>query len=86
MHELSLAMHLVDLALEHAAKFPGCKVQRAHVRIGHWACVHPPSLQSSVAMASEGTAMEGAEVTFEHFEGRELELAWIELTEQDAQP
>ena len=59
MHELSIAMALVEMATEEAEK-RGVRVRAAHVRLGTLSGVVKEALMSAYEMASEGTLLEGA--------------------------
>ena len=59
MHELSIAMSLVDLAQEEAGR-QGGRVCALHVRIGALAGVVPEALLASYEMASFQTPLEGS--------------------------
>lgn len=58
MHELSIAMSLVEMAAEEAEK-RGARVIAAHVRIGRLSGVVKEALMAAYEMASEGTPLEG---------------------------
>lgn len=78
MHELSIALSLVDLAREEAAKHEG-RVCALHLKIGALAGVVPEALEGSFEMASAETTLEGARLVIERAEGRELELVALEI-------
>jgi hydrogenase nickel incorporation protein HypA/HybF len=58
VHELSIAVALVDLAAEEAER-RGARVVAAHVKVGVLSGVVKDALISAYEMASEGTALEG---------------------------
>jgi hydrogenase nickel incorporation protein HypA/HybF len=64
MHELSIALSLVDLAREEAEKHGG-RVCALHVRIGALAGVVPEALLASYEMASADTPLEGSRLVIE---------------------
>jgi len=64
MHELSIAMALVDMAAEEAEK-RGARVVAAHVRLGILSGVVKEALVSAYQMASEGTAVEGTSLVID---------------------
>ena len=58
MHELSIAMSLVEMAAEEAEK-RGARVLATHVKLGMLSGVVKEALMSAYEMASEGTPLEG---------------------------
>jgi hydrogenase nickel incorporation protein HypA/HybF len=59
MHELSIALSIVDVAAEEAAR-RGVKVAAVHLRLGPLSGVVKEALLSAWELAREGTALEGA--------------------------
>lgn len=57
MHELGVALELVELATERAG---GARVRRLVIEVGVLAAVLPEALQFCFASASAGTPLEGA--------------------------
>ena len=64
MHELSIALSLVDVAQEEAIRL-GARVCVVHVRIGALAGVVPEALQASYEMACAATSLEGSRLVIE---------------------
>jgi hydrogenase nickel incorporation protein HypA/HybF len=64
MHELSIAMSLVDLAQEEAERLGG-RVCALHLRIGALSGVVPEALLASYEMASFETPLEGSRLIIE---------------------
>ena len=64
MHELSIAMSLVEMATEEAGR-QGARVLTAYVRLGALSGVVKEALQSSYEMASEGTPLDGSALVIE---------------------
>lgn len=62
MHELSIAVKLVELSCEHASVYDDAEIAAIHIAIGVLAQVHEGSLRSGFEIASEGTAAAGAEL------------------------
>ena len=60
MHELAIAESVVGTVTE---RLPGTKVTRVHLEIGVLSGVVPDSIQFCFDLATEGTALEGAELT-----------------------
>jgi hydrogenase nickel incorporation protein HypA/HybF len=64
LHELSIAMSIVDMAEEEARRQKG-KVVAVHLRLGQLSGVVKDALLSCYGMASAGTALEGSELRVE---------------------
>ncbi len=60
MHELSIAMSLIDVACEEAARLGGPRVEALQVRVGRLSGVVREALAFSFEIASKDTAIEGA--------------------------
>ena len=65
MHELSIAVSIVEMAQEESARRGGVQVQAVHLRLGLLSGVAKEALLSCFAMASEATALEGAQLLIE---------------------
>ena len=72
MHELSVAVELVELALAEARRLGDVRVVAVHLRLGPLAGVVEPALLFSFDVAAAGTALEGARLEIEH----EPVVAW----------
>ena len=64
MHELSIAMSIVDAASEEAERHPG-RVTAVHVKLGPLSGVVKEALNSAFELAREGSALAEAEMLFE---------------------
>src|SRR6185295_10786345 len=64
MHELSIAVSLIDMAAEEAERL-GVRVEALHVRLGPLSGVVSDALLFSFDLAAEGTAIEGARLEIE---------------------
>lgn len=64
MHELSIALSLVDLACEEAERL-NARVDALHLRIGALSGVVVEALEFSFALATAGTAIDGARLVVE---------------------
>jgi hydrogenase nickel incorporation protein HypA/HybF len=64
MHELSIALSLLDLVEEEAAR-RGCRVAAIHLRLGPLAGVVREALTSAYELAREGTPMAETELVVE---------------------
>lgn len=62
MHELSIAMNVVDIAARHAAEAGATRVTSVTLRIGALAAVHDDALRHGFALAREGTPLADAEL------------------------
>lgn len=60
MHELSIAVALVEAACEKAAELGGVRVEALHLRLGALSGVVKDALLFSFEIASKDTAVEGA--------------------------
>ena len=81
MHELSIALSLVDLACEEKERRQLPTVQALHLRVGSLSGVVRDALLFSFDMATAGTCIEGARLKVEETPGQELELFAMEVTE-----
>ena len=66
MHELSIAMALIDLAGEASRRLGGSRIEAVHVSIGPLAGVVEEALTFSFEVAAAGTALEGARLLVHH--------------------
>jgi hydrogenase nickel incorporation protein HypA/HybF len=66
MHELSIALELVELAGEAAARLDCPSLVALHVRLGPMAGVVEDALAFSFELAAAGTPAEGARLVIEH--------------------
>lgn len=64
MHELSIALNLLDLVAEEAARQDG-RIVAVHLRLGPLAGVVKEALESAYQLAREGTGQEAAELVIE---------------------
>jgi hydrogenase nickel incorporation protein HypA/HybF len=65
MHELSIAMSIVDLAQEEAQRRGGVQIRAIHLRLGLLSGVVKDALLSSYEMACEGTCLAGSQLVVE---------------------
>ena len=72
MHELSIAMSLVEVSCEELERQAGTRVEALHLRIGPLSGVVPGSLVSAFELASEGTPIQGARLAIEQTDVRVL--------------
>ena len=81
MHELSIAMSLVDLACEKAAQIDVACIAAIHVRVGARSGVVADALSFSFDVAAAGTPLEHARLEIHATEGEELELTSLEVVD-----
>jgi hydrogenase nickel incorporation protein HypA/HybF len=65
MHELSIAMSIVEMGEEESARHGGAKVQAVHLKLGKLSGVVKEALLSTYQMACEATALEGSQLLIE---------------------
>ncbi|MGH9413877.1 MAG: hydrogenase maturation nickel metallochaperone HypA [Terriglobales bacterium] len=79
MHELSLAMSLLDGVEEECAARGGLHVRAVHLRVGALSGVSIDALTFSYQVASADTALAGTRLLVEESAGRELEMIGLEV-------
>jgi hydrogenase nickel incorporation protein HypA/HybF len=65
MHELSIAMSIIDLAEEEIEKRGATQVNAVHLKLGLLSGVAKDALLSSYGLACEGTALAGSSLLIE---------------------
>jgi len=60
MHELSIAVSIVEAVTESASAYPGARVKAVRLRVGALASVVEDSLQFCWELATEGSPLAGA--------------------------
>ena len=65
MHELSIAMSIVEMAQEEANRHGAVQIQAVHLRLGRLSGVVKQALLSSYEMACEATPLEGSRLVIE---------------------
>jgi len=65
MHELSIAMSLIEAACEEASRLGDVHVEALHLRLGALSGVVREALEFSFDLAAAGTAVEGARLQIE---------------------
>jgi hydrogenase nickel incorporation protein HypA/HybF len=81
MHELSVAVSLVELACEEASRRQLQRVHALHLRLGSLSGIVTGALLFSFDVAAAGTPIEGALLKVEETSGHELELFALEIAE-----
>jgi hydrogenase nickel incorporation protein HypA/HybF len=68
MHELSIALELVEVAVAEAQRLGDVRIVALHLRVGPLAGIVPDALRFSFDVAAAGTAIEGARLEIEQDE------------------
>jgi hydrogenase nickel incorporation protein HypA/HybF len=79
MHELSIAMNIVEIAEQELARYGGEKVRAVHLQLGPLAGVAKEALLFSYTLACDGTALEGSSLVIEDGEKRDLNIVGMEI-------
>lgn len=79
MHELSIAMSILDVVEEEMQKHAGSRLEAIHLRVGPFAGVVEEALVSAYELAREQTPYPSSRLVFVAGEGRQLEIAALEL-------
>ncbi len=84
MHELSIAVNIVDIACEEAEKQCDARVDAVYLNLGTLSGVVKDALLFSWELACEGTRIAGARLAIRDMPGREMQVVAIEvLAERD---
>jgi hydrogenase nickel incorporation protein HypA/HybF len=65
MHELSIAMSIIEMAEEESERRGGAKINAVHLKLGPLSGVVKRALKSAFSLAAEGTILEGANLVVE---------------------
>ena len=79
MHELSIAVSIVEVAEEEAARNNATRVQSVRLRLGTLAGVAKEALRFSYGIACEGTSLEGSQLLIDDTQGTDLEVVALEI-------
>lgn len=79
MHELSLAMSLIEGIEEECALRDGLRVRAVFLRLGELSGVSADALGFAYTVAIQGTPLEGSRFVVEPTTGREIELFQLEV-------
>lgn len=79
MHELSIALSVIEVASEEARRQGGGKVCAVHLRLGLLSGVVEQALCSAFELARAGTALAEADLVIEIVSGREMEIVALEI-------
>jgi hydrogenase nickel incorporation protein HypA/HybF len=79
MHELSIAMSIVEIAGEEAKRLRARRVNAVHVKVGALSGVVKDALEFAWQVATDNTPVAGSRLAIEDTAGRELELCALEI-------
>jgi hydrogenase nickel incorporation protein HypA/HybF len=79
MHELSIAMSIIEVAEEEAVRIGPAKVHAIHLKLGSRAGVAKDALLFCYGMASEGSRFEGSRLVVNESDGQEIEIVGLEV-------
>jgi hydrogenase nickel incorporation protein HypA/HybF len=79
MHELSIAISIVEIASEEAQRQGSARVEAVHLRLGTLSGVVKDALLFSWDLACEDSPIAGAKLTIEEALGTELEVTALEI-------
>jgi len=65
MHELSIAMSIVEMAEEESVQRGGARIEAIHLKLGALAGVVKSALLASYELACEGTPLRGSKLVIE---------------------
>ena len=81
MHELSLAIALVELACEEKERRQLNQIRALHLSLGSLSGIVKDALLFSFDAAAAGTCIEGASLNVEETSGQDLVLVALEVAE-----
>lgn len=70
MHEFSIAVNIVDIAVEHAEKANAKQVSEVELEIGELSGVIHDAMETAMEAAKKGTILDRAEIKILRREGR----------------
>ncbi len=79
MHELSIAVNIVDIACEEAERQGDSLVDAVYLNLGVLSGVVKEALLFSWELACEGTRIAGAHLAIQDVPGREMQVTAIEV-------
>ena len=79
MHEMSIAVNIVELAEEVLARHGGDRVRAIHLLLGPLAGVAKEALLFSFALACEGTPVQGSALFIQDGQGTDLDVVQMEV-------
>jgi Zn finger protein HypA/HybF involved in hydrogenase expression len=85
MHELSIALSLIDAVCEELPRLgPAVSIASIYVRVGPYSGVDADALMAAFEIAAASSPLAGARLEIERTQGRELELAAVEVMDAPA--
>jgi len=66
MHELSIAIAIVEIASEELQRIGGGRVETVRLKVGPLSGVEPEALMLAYELAREGTPLEGSKLQINH--------------------
>ena len=84
MHELSIAVSLVEAICDELPTLGDVRVRSVRVRVGELSGVAPEALSFAFSVASDESPIAGASLQVERTEGGELELVALEVVDAAA--
>ena len=79
MHELSIAVNIVDIACEEAERQGDSRVDAVYLNLGVLSGVVKEALLFSWELACEGSRIAGARLAIRDVPGREMQVTAIEV-------
>ena len=79
MHELSIAVSIIEIAGEQLAFHGGDRIRAIHIELGSLTGVAKDALDFSFGLACEGTPAAGARLVVEQTDGDNLEIVRMEI-------
>jgi Zn finger protein HypA/HybF involved in hydrogenase expression len=81
MHELSIAIDLVEAIRDELPRLGGAHVRTVHLEIGALSGVVPEALEFAFDVAAQGSPIAGARLNIERTAGRSLQLIALEVVD-----
>lgn len=79
MHELSIALSIVDAAADEGARRGAVQVNAVYLRLGTLSGVVKEALLFSYGLACEGTTLNGSQLVVEEVPGKEILITALEI-------
>jgi hydrogenase nickel incorporation protein HypA/HybF len=79
MHELSIAVSIVEIAEEELVRHGGDRIRAIHIDLGSLAGVARDALDFSFGIACEGTPAAGSRLVVNEIDGENVEIVRMEI-------
>lgn len=79
MHELSIAVSIIEGVTEELQERGGPKLHAVHLQVGHLSGVVKEALLFAYDVACEGTALAGSRLVIVESEGTALQITGLEI-------